>query len=107
MRRFFCENCGEEVSEKEDVCHHCGAFFVAIKCPRCRYRGKKHEFFRGCPKCGYLAERTGFETAFRRVRNEGRAARARRPMPAWVFWAALATLLLSFVLLSRVYVRLG
>ena len=56
MRRFFCENCGEEVAEDQEVCPHCGAIFVAIKCPRCGYRGKQHEFFKGCPSCGFMGE---------------------------------------------------
>lgn len=122
MRRFFCENCGAEVSERDELCNACGAIFVAIKCPRCGYRGKQHRFARGCPQCGYLGADgpTDTQTITRhaeqpdqRPDQTGRpadhthgGAPARRPMPAWVFWVVLAALAASFLILARIYATL-
>ena len=125
MRRFYCENCAAEVSATSDVCPVCGAFFVAIKCPACGYRGKSYEFRHGCPKCGYLGEESVAEVS-ERSRTEpdsathntsgaagGRGAahrawyqRTRGDTPWWVFWLALGALALAFLVLARVYITL-
>ena len=134
MQLFFCENCGAEVREGDEVCSECGAFFVAIKCPRCGFRGKQHRFSRGCPACGYLsqevrttrpslkrggvAETRGRDTVVgspNGALNEGggapsssrREAGESRAMPPWVFWLILALLAASFGVLAWVYTRLG
>lgn len=113
MRRFFCQNCGEEVREHDDLCRSCGAIFVAIQCPQCGFRGKQHRFRDGCPECGYLGSRSGTmdsdrqsgipygASADRRVRY----ASGRKPMPGWVFWMILGVLTLSFIVLALVYAR--
>lgn len=121
MKRFYCENCGTEVNEDATICPECGAFFVAIKCPRCGYRGKAHEFGKGCPRCGYLGESsTAQENGFsKRTTGKGRHSfdlfsmtgksgsfRRKNEMPSWVFWLVLATLVTSFVILTIVYSRL-
>lgn len=118
MKRFFCENCGNEVDEADDICRYCGAFFVAIKCPQCGFRGKQHHFRRGCPVCGFLGEEgpvrftethEGTSSLFPEpeiTRKESRFARARRPVPEWVFWLALAGMVIAFAVLSLVYLRL-
>lgn len=113
MRRFFCQNCGEEVQERDEICRSCGAIFVAIQCPQCGFRGKQHRFGDGCPECGYLGSRGN--SVYRApgpggesdgaAHSPGRAAR-RREMPSWVFWLVLGTLALSFVVLALIYARL-
>jgi hypothetical protein len=124
MKRFFCENCGKEVDEREELCSHCGAVFVAIKCPRCGYRGKQHHFRRGCPACGFLSDenpvkdqvigsapigddgvQTGVEVGIG-TKKARRYARTREPMPEWLFWIALAGLALAFTVLAAVYLRM-
>lgn len=124
MKRFFCENCGKEVEERDELCAHCGAVFVAIKCPRCGFRGKQHLFFRGCPACGFLSGENPVkdviigsapESGGAPPRDNGlttgatrstRFARARAPMPEWLFWVALAGLALAFTVLAAVYLRM-
>ncbi len=102
MKRFFCENCSNEVEEKNDVCPHCGAFFTAVKCPECGYRGKLHEFRNGCPKCGYLSDANGEDDTTAGLKIE---TRSKKPLPSWLFWFILLFLVLSFIVLSRIYVR--
>ncbi|MCG8477768.1 MAG: zinc ribbon domain-containing protein [Spirochaetales bacterium] len=133
MQLFFCENCGAEVRQGDEVCSECGAFFVAIKCPRCGFRGKQHQFSRGCPACGYLSQevRTTRPRGARGVvpstgrdpslesrgeatpSRDGGAPRTRRDasqkksMPSWIFWLILGLLAASFGVLAWVYTGLG
>lgn len=101
MRRFYCEFCGGEVRETDDVCPHCGSFFVAIRCPQCGYRGKMHQFREGCPSCGYLSQDEDFDL------DVGRHERARRRLrPDWLFLLVLGILLVSFAVLALLYMRL-
>ena len=110
-RRFFCENCGEEVKPTAKVCPKCGAFFTNVRCPRCSFTGKAHEFSMGCPVCGYLgsiqapprdgASHMGFE----HKTGSGRPAK-KREKPWWLFFMIMVALVLSFVVLSVIYMRL-
>lgn len=120
MKRFYCENCGAEVQEDATLCPECGAFFVAIKCPKCGYRGKSHEFGRGCPRCGYLGDppdehqgsedqkdaryrlRYGFARQFTMHRDATDPVR----LPSWFFWLVLAILAGSFAILAQIYAGL-
>jgi uncharacterized membrane protein YvbJ len=109
MRRFYCENCGREVDERDELCAGCGAIFVAIKCPRCGYRGKQHQFSNGCPQCGYLSEQPLTPSDLIIVddpRGRNSAVRKKRPMPAWLFWFVLVLLVGSFAILARLYAQL-
>ena len=54
-KSFYCNNCGEKVSEKDKSCPYCHCVFTAVKCPQCGFRGESHFFHDGCPVCGYLA----------------------------------------------------
>lgn len=56
-KSFHCDNCGEAVSPDEERCPGCGRFFRAVKCPVCSYTAKGAEFLKGCPSCGYLADK--------------------------------------------------
>lgn len=125
MRRFFCENCGEEVDESDELCPHCGAVFAAIKCPRCGYRGKMHEFYRGCPSCGFLGEdhvrhtepvRQSYGDDEGNSRRNGESPRrgvqrlwrslGGSSAPWWLFGFVIAIMVLAFAVLAIVYMRL-
>jgi primosomal protein N' len=51
--RYFCENCGKEVSPGATTCPWCGRVFTAVRCPQCGYEGKPSDFRKGCPSCGF------------------------------------------------------
>lgn len=108
-KRFFCENCGKEVEESDELCRHCGAIFIAIKCPQCGYRGKQHHFFRGCPVCGFLSGenpvRYATVSSDTPAAEKDKVAARKKPLPEWLFWVALAGLILAFLVLSQVYLR--
>ncbi|MFW5812407.1 MAG: zinc ribbon domain-containing protein [Alkalispirochaetaceae bacterium] len=114
-RRFFCENCGEQVKPTAKVCPGCGAFFTNVRCPRCSYTGKAHEFSQGCPVCGYLGRisspRREEGGSFPMAEHSSRTSRRggvgrRRERPWWLFPMILIFLVLSFILLSIIYMRL-
>ena len=44
--KFFCESCGKEVKQNEQVCTYCGK------------TGSTSEFENGCPDCGYAVGKT-------------------------------------------------
>lgn len=56
--KFFCENCGAEVSENARVCRYCGRFFSSVRCPQCGASGPASMFDKGCPRCGYAMNDT-------------------------------------------------
>ncbi|MFP4301556.1 MAG: zinc ribbon domain-containing protein [Spirochaetaceae bacterium] len=111
-RRFYCENCGEEVKPTAKVCPRCGAFFTNVRCPRCNYTGKAHEFTRGCPVCGYLgaihsppknaATTRQFQVASKGPDRYGK----KHDRPWWLFPMIMIALILSFIILSVIYMRL-
>jgi hypothetical protein len=129
MRRFFCENCGEEVKEDDDLCPRCGAIFAAIKCPRCGFRGKVHEFRRGCPSCGFLGEdrvratstapepdagetpspktnpirNTSFRAFLTAISGTGTSG---THPPGWLFWLIIIVMVGAFALLAMIYTSL-
>ena len=51
--KFYCENCGEIVSQNAKVCTKCGRFFSSVRCPRCGRVGTNDDFVNGCKDCGY------------------------------------------------------
>jgi hypothetical protein len=51
--RYFCENCGKEVSPGASTCPWCGRVFTAVRCPECGFEGKTSDFRTGCPSCGF------------------------------------------------------
>ncbi len=106
MKRFYCEHCGQEVNEQDEVCSSCGAIFVAIKCPRCGYRDKQHRFSDGCPQCGFLSQKAIATEMWTDVGDRTPTGRQRRPLPSWLFWVILAGLAASFLVLARIYAHL-
>ncbi|MFP4154008.1 MAG: zinc ribbon domain-containing protein [Alkalispirochaeta sp.] len=113
MRRFFCENCGEEVDESADLCPYCGAIFQAIKCPRCGYRGKLHEFRKGCPSCGFLGEEhvretapSAIDTVSPSIPHRERRFAIRRETPWWLFWLVLLFMVVAFAGTAILYMAL-
>ncbi|MBP3710565.1 MAG: zinc ribbon domain-containing protein [Treponema sp.] len=51
--KFYCENCGAEVSANARICNNCGRFFASVRCPQCGTTGDASKFANGCPMCGY------------------------------------------------------
>jgi len=51
--KYFCENCGAEVSSNARFCPKCGKFFSSVRCPKCGFTGDVKTFINGCPQCGY------------------------------------------------------
>lgn len=118
-KKYYCENCGKEVEESDDLCRHCGAIFVAIKCPLCGFRGKKHHFRNGCPVCGFLdnhyhheksgepkAEAIPEDSPGERTVKRTRYASSKAPMPEWLFWVVMGVFVAAFVVLALIYMRL-
>ena len=110
MKRFSCENCGGDVRERDDICPHCAAVFVAIRCPQCGYHGKQHHFRMGCPVCGYMGNELPPQRPVQgsTVSSAPPPAppRKKRPMPEWLFWFILGSLVVSFVILAIIYTRM-
>ncbi|MEX2442874.1 MAG: zinc ribbon domain-containing protein [Alkalispirochaeta sp.] len=106
MKKFYCEHCGQEVNEQDEVCSTCGAIFVAIKCPRCGYRDKQHRFTNGCPQCGFLSHGTISTDGGDVSRGSARAVKQRPPLPSWLFWVVMVVLGAAFAVLARIYARL-
>jgi predicted RNA-binding Zn-ribbon protein involved in translation (DUF1610 family) len=52
--RFFCENCGAEVTAGAASCPRCHRVFSSVRCPKCGFMGEPADFRSGCPTCGYL-----------------------------------------------------
>ena len=80
--RFYCENCGAEVSRNAKTCSKCGCSFSSIRCPACGFVGEDGFFEGGCPVCGYTVNRGGG--------SEPPAKVAAGPLP---FWAYVITIL--------------
>ncbi len=57
MKKFYCQDCGKEVSLNAKKCPSCHKEFGSILCPKCYYSGNSLEFGDGCPECGYLKKK--------------------------------------------------
>ncbi|MGL1891735.1 MAG: hypothetical protein OCD02_08910 [Spirochaetaceae bacterium] len=57
MKKFYCQDCGSEVSLNSESCPSCNKIFGSVLCPKCEYSGASYKFENGCPKCGYLKNR--------------------------------------------------
>ena len=79
--RFFCEDCGAEVSRDAIKCSKCGKFFASVRCPACDFTGEEALFKGGCPVCGYSASASG-NTAKSPAREHKKPVGA---LPLWVF----------------------
>jgi predicted RNA-binding Zn-ribbon protein involved in translation (DUF1610 family) len=64
--RFFCDNCGAEVSFHAKQCPRCDRFFQSVRCPSCGFTGEEALFTQGrtpgCPVCGYAVPAGGGRT---------------------------------------------
>ena len=101
--RFFCDNCGTEVSRDQHACPKCGRFFASVRCPACGFSGEEKLFAKGCPSCGYSAPKAAPKA--RNAKQRGRAKPpkiAAGPLPLWVYVVSAAALL--FVLAALVIV---
>lgn len=106
--KFFCENCGSEVSGKAKVCPVCGKFFSFVRCPKCGRTGLSDEFKNGCPDCGFAVQ-TDEDTSSSEVSEEAREnvnkiSRKRNrtqgsdsALPVWVYIVTLFVLIILIV----------
>jgi ssDNA-binding Zn-finger/Zn-ribbon topoisomerase 1 len=101
--RFFCDNCGAEVSMAAASCPRCGRFFASVRCPKCGFTGKDDDFSRGCPVCGYSAIPRGTGET---LKKNGRWAGERQPgktAGALPFWMYLFAALVFVCVLALLY----
>jgi uncharacterized membrane protein YvbJ len=94
--RFFCENCGAEVSRDAKNCPQCGRFFASVRCPSCGFTGAEGLFGGGCPVCGYSAPK-GTDKPERFKKKDTRVAAGALPM--WVYVLSLLALIFVAVIL--------
>lgn len=96
LPRFFCEFCGAEVKRNDKVCHKCGKFFAAVRCPSCGLTGGASIFAKGCPSCGYAVlpntRSTKSSAAKKRLKRARKTYAGKRkpqaagdPLPLWVY----------------------
>jgi len=100
--RFFCDNCGYEVSSDVKACPYCGRFFSSIRCPACDYSGPDKMFQNGCPMCGYSApppQKTGNKP--RRKKNR----RTAETLPSWALILSIIVFLVIIWLFSYLITR--
>jgi predicted RNA-binding Zn-ribbon protein involved in translation (DUF1610 family) len=90
--RFFCDNCGYEVSNSAKSCPHCGRFFSSVRCPVCGFSGDDGLFQTGCPLCGYS------DPAVKKDRSR---KSAKEVMPAWAYIISVIVLLVIVAFLSH------
>jgi predicted RNA-binding Zn-ribbon protein involved in translation (DUF1610 family) len=81
--RFYCENCGAEVSRDAKHCPHCGESFASVRCSACGFTGGEVLFRSGCPVCGYSPPAERVDPAFPAAplpREDGAGS-----LPVWVY----------------------
>jgi predicted RNA-binding Zn-ribbon protein involved in translation (DUF1610 family) len=103
--RFFCDNCGTEVSAQTDKCPRCGRYFASIRCPKCGFSGDEGVFDKGCPVCGYSNPLSKNKKEVRPDKNDGAPAAVAATVPSWLFVIAAAFLVLIFALLLNYVTR--
>lgn len=93
MKKFYCQNCGEEVPIDADHCQKCGKEFASILCPECGYSGASNKFENGCPKCGYLSNNPGHTVRKKLVK--------RKPLTLRIFLTLFCLLFITIILLIK------
>jgi len=84
--RFFCDNCGIEVSRDTKACPQCGRFFAQVRCPACGFTAEESAFMRGCPSCGYSSPPSnGASSAAPIAALPHNKKLPAKPLPAWVY----------------------
>jgi uncharacterized membrane protein YvbJ len=95
--RFFCDNCGEEVTRNASRCSRCGRYFASVRCPQCGFTGEEKRFAQGCPVCGYCEAgrepdrltQTPSKHSFTKLEN----------LPRWVYIVSAAGLFIIGLIL--------
>ena len=108
--KFYCENCGEIVSQNAKVCTKCGRFFSSVRCPRCGRVGTNDDFVNGCKDCGYAFTPTKnikqtvelnkpyFYSHFA-SKSEPKAKSQDSSLPLWIYIFTISVLILVFILI--------
>ena len=98
--RFFCDNCGCEVSSDVKSCPGCGRYFAAVRCPSCGYSGPDEMFKGGCPMCGYSAPPP-------KVKEEVHQKKSgyTETLPAWTYIVSVILLLAVIAFISYFITR--
>ena len=82
--RFFCDNCGYEVSSDVKLCPYCGRYFASIRCPACDYSGPDEMFGGGCPMCGYSAPPPP-KTKSKLIKSRPEKSDYSEHLPTWMY----------------------
>jgi len=101
--RFFCANCGTEVSARAERCPTCGKFFRAVTCPKCGFEGDVDAFLRGCPVCHYMVDVAKLRSA-RAGRSGGTTRRTQRTFSPAFYKIAAVVLLLALAALVTILI---
>ena len=96
--RFFCDNCGYEVSSDEKSCQNCGRFFSAVRCPSCNYSGPDEMFKGGCPMCGYSAPPSKSKNT--PVKKPSYSGKKQAHLPAWTYIVSIIVVLAIIAIIS-------
>ena len=110
--KFYCENCGEIVSQNAKVCTKCGRFFSSVRCPRCGRVGTNDDFVNGCKDCGYAFTPTKnikqkqtvelnkpYFYSHSASKSEQKTKSQDSSLPLWIYIFTISVLILVFVLI--------
>ena len=86
--RFFCDNCGNEVSQDAQECSQCGRSFLSVRCPSCGLTGEPKVFDNGCPKCGYTVNAEPKSKEQKAPKKSKTEAEVHSGLPVWVYVVA-------------------
>jgi uncharacterized membrane protein YvbJ len=104
--RFFCDNCGQEVTDSEKTCPYCGRYFASVRCPACGFSGEDKLFVNGCPSCGYSASPSiaPKKPKPKRPRKKNKPPAA-DPLPVLVYVISFLALIVVLAILSHFITR--
>ena len=105
--KFFCENCGSEVSENAKVCKTCGKFFISVRCPNCGYAVNKQQ---GASSTGnrkrqknQRGKKSRSQYGFNTVFSSGKSGYVQNEESSLPLWVYIVTVSVLVVVLFAIY----